>query len=128
MRVVYEYDFQRFADFLKTHDIDHPTETLIPLALQKEGETVGYVWFSWVDHDTMEIHLHVPTRGWTRKAVGDVLKFPEIMGATRLISKDLTPSALWMVQRLNWTINGDWVETTLPSEWSRYGRIRRAVR
>ena len=126
MRVVYEYDFQQFVDFLKTHGIDHPTETLIPLAIQKDGETVGYVWFSWVDEATLEFHLNVPTRGWTHKAMGDVLKFAEIMGATRLISKDLTPPALRLARRMNWTINDDWVETTLPSEWSRYGRVFRS--
>ena len=76
--------------------VDHPEPTdfealadAAVLRMEVAGRRVGYAWYVWITRDCMALCVHLESaRGhWTRAALGDLHKLPEMLGARRLVAK-----------------------------------------
>ncbi len=137
MKLVVEYDLPLAGSFAVRAAHPDPVAVRMLLdgngaALRVEGggEVCGYFWFCWVSRRVMALYACVPDgRGlWTRQVLGDLHKFPELLGARRLIARPPNEGIADLLRRIGWAESwwdGDACQSiSLPNKWSaRYGRV-----
>ena len=132
MRWVVEYDWLRAARFVRL--VGHPEPAAIKvlqdaaiLRVERDGADIGYFWFVWTGPDEMALYACVApdARGrWSRQDLGDLHKFPELLGARRLMARPPDARVGAVLGAAGWHAGIDGVYSIdLPSKWSaRYGR------
>ncbi len=132
MRWVVEYDWRRAARFVRL--VGHPERHAVAalkragiLRVERDGMACGYFWFVWTGPDEMALYACVApaARGrWSRQDLGDLHKFPEFLGARRLIARPPDAPVGAVLRAAGWCAGIDGVyRIDLPSKWSApYGR------
>lgn len=138
MRLVVEYDPAAAGAFVAA--AGHPNEDAVArlragdaavLRVAGRGGTCGYFWYCWISAYEMALYASLPVgpggrRGlWTRQVVGDLHKFPALLGARRLVAAPPTADVARLLRRMGWVADGDGrcLTVSLLDHWSaRYGR------
>jgi len=71
-----------------------PPERFASLAFERAGRVAAYALFAWSDARVMQLHVACDKRDrgrWTRGALGDLHRFPQLLGADALISRVGSP-------------------------------------
>ena len=137
MKLVAEYDLPSAGRFVAR--ARHPDSAAVAMLLESNGSALrvetggdvcGYFWFCWVSSHAMALYACVPRqRGlWTRQVLGDLHKFPELLGARRLVAKPPSEDVARLLRRIGWVANTSdgacCLSISLPNKWSaRYGRL-----
>lgn len=128
MRWVYEYDNAAAVAFVDR--IGHPIPEAVDLlrknyaaALRGEllGAPVAYFWYAWSEPGTMAVHACVaPFKrcNWTRRDIAEIHKFPEFLGARRLVATPPEERLGRLLETLGWTRAADGWTTELPPRWN----------
>lgn len=136
MKLVVEYDLPLAGSFAV--GAGHPDPGAVRMLMDGNSAALrvesgdglcGYFWFCWVSRTVMALYACVPNRRglWTRQVLGDLHKFPELLGARRLIAKPPNDGIADLLRRIAWEASrwdGDGCQSiSLPNKWSaRYGR------
>ena len=132
MRWVVEYDRQAATHFVTR--VGHPEPVAITalqdaaiLRVEHDSQTTAYFWFVWTAPDELALYAcaDASVRGrWTRHDLGELHKFPQLLGARRLIARPPNRRIAALLQTAGWherDIGTYGIE--LPSKWSAcYGR------
>ncbi len=136
MKLVFEYDPAAAGAFVVA--AKYPNKDAIAglvagdaAVLRVDGArgVCGYFWFFWTAPKEMALYACVPVRRglWTRRVLGDLHKFPELLGARRLVAVPPDAAVAVLLRRMGWVAAdpGDPARLSipLPNHWSaRYGR------
>ena len=133
MRWVVEYDRRAAVRFVR--GVGHPEAFAVAairhaavLRVERDGRTYGYFWFVWTGPAEMALYACVArsSRGrWSRRDLGDLHKFPQFLGARRLIARPPDGRIAGVLRAAGWEARpGGVYGIDLPTKWSAaYGRF-----
>ena len=132
MRWVVEYDRRGAAQFVAC--VGHPEPAAVValkdaaiLRVEHNSQVAAYFWFVWTRPDEMALYACADEsvrRRWTRQDLGELHKFPQFLGARRLIARPPDRRIAALLRTCGWRgrVDGTY-GVELPSKWSaRYGR------
>ncbi len=129
MRWVVEYDRRAAARFVAR--VGHPEPAAIAalqdaaiLRVEHNDKTAAYFWFVWTAPGTLALYACADesVRGrWTRHDLGELHKFPQLLGALRLIARPPNEHVARLLRTCGWhQQNNGTLGIELPSIWSAY--------
>ena len=127
MRATYAYDRAAIARWFEDRALalpPWPLDGLAALAFERRGRVAAFALYAWAEAEVMQLHVACDARdrgAWTRGALGDLHRFPQLLGAGTLISHASVPEGGRALRALGWSETAPGLfQTTLPNQWSRY--------
>jgi len=124
LRAVYEFDREKAATYLANlgRPIEEKVDRWIFLAIYNDEVHVGYMYYSWINKTAMQFHIYLSPgvrKRWNRRFLRTIHFFPEILGASLLVAKELTAEAEILARSSGWQVDTEGVWSIhLPCKWS----------
>lgn len=132
MRATYAFDRAALACWFGARAFalpPWPLDGLAALAFRRHERVAAYALYAWAEHGVMQLHVACDARDrgcWTRGALGDLHRFPLLLGADALISRAGVPEGGRALRALGWVeVAPGLFRTPLPNQWSCYELRRR---